>query len=478
MPGVVRAQRRQRPGLAEQPGPARRRPGWLGARRAEDLDHAGRVLHPPVRAVPDRRRLRAAPWPDLPARAPRHRGRHRARLRPARRRRRVLPRCSSPTPSSRTTTARGGPVLGGVGEGWRVAMATTGSERGSHAALARPLPGHRRPAARPVPGARRRKAEIADPGLRHRVAQAWMDAEAYSLQTLQNRHQHRRGAADRSRSRASPSCGGASSTCACTSWRSSCSGPDRRGRRPVAEGLAVRPVRPHLRRHQRGPAQHRRRAGARPAPEVARCASPSPTISWPSVTPCGTCWPSSARPRSCGRRGPKLLTNGAGARASEPTVASGRPIGSGQSLAEMGVLGIAVPESSRRPRPGRARLGPAGRGGRATPRCPDRSWSRRPAWWRPLLAAHGDAGGPPRRADRRLGQSPPPSWSAMVRCPFGQWADLALAGVRRRQRRPGDSCSPTLTGRTPSTRWPRSTGRAGLADLGSDQSPDPVTTDP
>src|SRR5690606_29910663 len=47
--------------------------------------------------------------------------------------------------------------------------------------------------------------------------------------------------------------------------------PGRRGRagRAVVEGLAVRPLRADLRGHQRDPAQHRRRACARAAPEVA-----------------------------------------------------------------------------------------------------------------------------------------------------------------------------------------------------------------
>ncbi len=81
----------------------------------------------------------------------------------------------------------GGVVLGGVGEGWSVAMATTSSERG----LTLRAPGrftatadrlvdlYRERAARP--GA----ATDLDPGLRDRVVQGWMEAEAYRLQTLQ-----------------------------------------------------------------------------------------------------------------------------------------------------------------------------------------------------------------------------------------------------------------------------------------------------
>jgi len=64
-------------------------------------------------------------------------------------------------------------VLGGVGEGWRVAMATTGSERG----LTLRSPGRFTAAVdrlRQVPGVDE-----------DRLVQAWMDAEAYRLFTLQ-----------------------------------------------------------------------------------------------------------------------------------------------------------------------------------------------------------------------------------------------------------------------------------------------------
>ncbi len=79
----------------------------------------------------------------------------------------------------------GGPVLGDVGEGWRVAMATTGSERG----LTLRSPGRFLATAERLLDLYRQRAAaeggITDPSLRSRVAQAWMDAEAYSLQTLQ-----------------------------------------------------------------------------------------------------------------------------------------------------------------------------------------------------------------------------------------------------------------------------------------------------
>ena len=75
-------------------------------------------------------------------------------------------------------------VLGGVGQGWSVAMATAGSERGL--SLRSPAR-YTEAAARLVAlyarahwrSTRRRAARSADA-----VAQAWMDAEAYRLNTL------------------------------------------------------------------------------------------------------------------------------------------------------------------------------------------------------------------------------------------------------------------------------------------------------
>ncbi len=76
-------------------------------------------------------------------------------------------------------------VLGGVDEGWRVAMATTGSERG----LTLRSPGR-------FLATVRRLVELADevsltggignddPSLRHDIVDAYIDAEAYQLQTL------------------------------------------------------------------------------------------------------------------------------------------------------------------------------------------------------------------------------------------------------------------------------------------------------
>ena len=80
----------------------------------------------------------------------------------------------------------GGVVLGGVGEGWSVAMATTSSERG----LTLRAPGRFCATADRLVALYRERARGAgsdqlDPGLRDRVVHAWIQAEAYRLQTLQ-----------------------------------------------------------------------------------------------------------------------------------------------------------------------------------------------------------------------------------------------------------------------------------------------------
>jgi alkylation response protein AidB-like acyl-CoA dehydrogenase len=71
-------------------------------------------------------------------------------------------------------------VLGGVGKGWSVAMATTGSERG----LTLRSPGRYTAAADRLLALARAHPERLDGALRDRVVQAWLDAEAYRLFTL------------------------------------------------------------------------------------------------------------------------------------------------------------------------------------------------------------------------------------------------------------------------------------------------------
>jgi alkylation response protein AidB-like acyl-CoA dehydrogenase len=71
-------------------------------------------------------------------------------------------------------------VLGAVHEGWRVAMATTGSERG----LTLRSPGRFMATAARLIELYRRYADVADPTLRDAVIRGWMDAEAYRWQTF------------------------------------------------------------------------------------------------------------------------------------------------------------------------------------------------------------------------------------------------------------------------------------------------------
>jgi alkylation response protein AidB-like acyl-CoA dehydrogenase len=69
-------------------------------------------------------------------------------------------------------------VLGGVHQGWNVAMATASSERG----LSLRSPGRFLATAARLVDLYRRRAE---PRLRDQIVQAWIDAEAYRLYTLQ-----------------------------------------------------------------------------------------------------------------------------------------------------------------------------------------------------------------------------------------------------------------------------------------------------
>jgi alkylation response protein AidB-like acyl-CoA dehydrogenase len=72
-------------------------------------------------------------------------------------------------------------VLGAVDDGWNVAMATTGSERG----LTLRSPGRFTATATRLLDLHRRRGAGADPALRDRVIQCFIDAEAYRLYTLQ-----------------------------------------------------------------------------------------------------------------------------------------------------------------------------------------------------------------------------------------------------------------------------------------------------
>ena len=72
-------------------------------------------------------------------------------------------------------------VLGGIGEGWRVAMSTTGSERG----LTLRSPGRFMSAAEQLIELAQSQPERTSDLLRDRIARAWMDADAYRLFTLE-----------------------------------------------------------------------------------------------------------------------------------------------------------------------------------------------------------------------------------------------------------------------------------------------------
>jgi alkylation response protein AidB-like acyl-CoA dehydrogenase len=72
-------------------------------------------------------------------------------------------------------------VIGAPHDGWRIAMATAGSERG----LTLRSPGRFLATAARLVDLYRRSREAADPSLRQRVMRAFIDAEAYQLFTLQ-----------------------------------------------------------------------------------------------------------------------------------------------------------------------------------------------------------------------------------------------------------------------------------------------------
>jgi len=72
-------------------------------------------------------------------------------------------------------------AIGEVDQGWKVAMATTGSERG----LTLRSPGRFLSTTERLIELARERGEAATPLLRDRVARAWIDAEAYQLFTLE-----------------------------------------------------------------------------------------------------------------------------------------------------------------------------------------------------------------------------------------------------------------------------------------------------
>ena len=159
--------------------------------------------------------------------------------------------------------ARGG-ILGDVDQGWGVAMATTSSERG----LTLRSPGRFQATATPPgrPGPRPGATAGSRDVMADAVVDAWIDAEAYSLYTLGDVTGIVEGRSTGRPVRPTTRSSGPSSTCASTGPRSTCSAPSAElATDPWMKGYEFALSGPDLRRHQRDPAQHRRRACARPA---------------------------------------------------------------------------------------------------------------------------------------------------------------------------------------------------------------------
>ena len=144
-------------------------------------------------------------------------------------------------------------VLGEPGDGWRVAMSTAGNERG----LSLRSPGRFCAAADRLVELWRERG--ADPQAGDRVADAWIKAQAYRLYTW--------GTVTRL---AAGGDMGAAGSVNKVFWSEldvelhetalDLLGPEARGGVAVDRWLPVLPLGPDLRRHQRDPAQHRRRA--------------------------------------------------------------------------------------------------------------------------------------------------------------------------------------------------------------------------
>ena len=162
-----------------------------------------------------------------------------------------------------------GLVLGEVGRGWNVAMATAGSERGL--SLRSPAR-YSEAAARLV--ALYAEQSAADPARAGRnadaVAQAWMDAEAYRLNTLWTATRVLDGGSVGPEASANK-IHWSETDLAIHRAALALLGPAAelhggRPRRPVARRLPLRPGRADLRRHQRDPTERGGRAHARAAP--------------------------------------------------------------------------------------------------------------------------------------------------------------------------------------------------------------------
>ena len=327
VPGLVGAERGQRPRRHQEPRRARRGAGGWRLSGQKTWTHPRRVLHPPLRPVPQRPDGRAPPRPHLLPRAPR-----RARASPcagsdASTATRASPRCSSTTCSSPTATSSAGSTTAGAWP-WRPPARSAASRCAAPAASSPPRAAAASTCAAPRPGRRRAGPRAT------RSSQAWIDAEAYRLADLLDGHAPDRRRARSAPRRASTRSSGPSSTCACTSTRCALLGSARRARRrrrrerPWMKGYQFALAGPDLRRHQRDPAQRDRRARARPAPPLSphairvhrrparvprRRARPARRAS-ARRPPCAPAWTSDDRAQRR-RRGPALARDGRARRA-------------------------------------------------------------------------------------------------------------------------------------------------------------------
>ena len=284
VPGLQRARLAAPTWPPQDHGRARRR--RVGDQRPEGLDHPGPV-----------RRLLLPARPHRPGRAEAQRASRTCSC-----------RCSSPASRCAPITQPDGTaefnevffadarcpkdnVVGGVNNGWEVANTTLGFERGMSATT-----GYRRfeeELDQIMVEAARRTGAIDDPLIRQRLAGATTrrsrscGSTACARLTADAARAARTSASPRS---ARPTrCSGPRCTATRWSWRSTSSAPTRmlvdgrpddglvarqrmrhRGRdgypvSPMDVGVLLLPVRDDLGRHGRDPAQHRRRAGARPA---------------------------------------------------------------------------------------------------------------------------------------------------------------------------------------------------------------------
>ena len=182
VPGLLRARRRQRPGQRQDPGGPRRR--RVGGHRPEGLDVAGPPGGLVLRGVPDRARLGAAQGPVLSAVPMDQPG---VEVRPITQLTRTSEFNEVFFDGARTRVDN---VVGGVGEGWRVALGHPGlrARRGPARPPAR-LPARARPDRRPGPG---RTDGRATRCVRQQLAQAHIELTIMRYNTLRSLVRRRR----------------------------------------------------------------------------------------------------------------------------------------------------------------------------------------------------------------------------------------------------------------------------------------------